>query len=151
MDNFLGVHFQVSLELRLTFVVKDDLPGWAEPTFCVSWLRFTMTIVRCHELSSKSDQDFRLPVWNVLLNLTCRSTCIHLGWQLGQGLPNPSWEDVTWSWGRGEKLSRGAIWDDEGRGHSRSEAQRTGKQESFREEKNKSRELLLWLEKLRKA
>ena len=23
MDNFLGVHFQVSLELRLTFIVKD--------------------------------------------------------------------------------------------------------------------------------
>ena len=54
MDNFLGVHFQVSLELRLTFVVKDDLTGLGRASLLCLLTQFTMTIVRCHELSLKS-------------------------------------------------------------------------------------------------
>lgn len=62
MDNFLEVHFQVSLELRLTFVVKDDLTGLGRASLLCLLTWFAMTIVRCHELSLKSDQEVCLPI-----------------------------------------------------------------------------------------
>ena len=141
------VHFQVSLELRLTFVVKDDLTALGRALKQCLLTRFTITIVKCCELFLKSDQDFCIPVWNVLLNPWQAKPSI-LADSLVRDCQAPAKKDATWSWGRGREVTNGSHIGWRRKGPQWVWGSGNGETSKVWEEKHKSRESSLWLKKL---